>query len=234
MTAAAAHARTKTPLKARDAVWTVTVIDPLAVPLVARVARRRSVTPNRLTVASALVAILAGVAFALGELVVGALVYQLSFLLDCMDGKLAKARSLSNPLGGWFDVIGDTIRLIACAIGLVIALQDEAALAVPLTMAYVSLRFGVLAIAEARELPARAHSIDVAPRPLAVLRAAPRRSGPPGTTVDIEAIAFTVGPLVGLPVVGVALAALAELAHLAMYVLQAVRAGRSGARRPPR
>jgi phosphatidylglycerophosphate synthase len=233
MTATVASGGTKTPLKARDAVWTVTVIDPLAVPLVARVTGRRVVTPNRLTVASALVAIAAGVAFALGELALGAIVYQLSFLLDCMDGKLAKAREIRNPLGGWFDVIGDTIRLIACAIGLIIALQDEVALAVPLMMAYVSLRFGVLAIAEARHLPPRSQSIDVAPRPLAVLRLAPRRSGPPGTTVDMEAVAFTVGPLAGLPVVGVALAALAELAHLTVYVVQAVRAGRAGAQRPP-
>ena len=226
-TASAAPRVATTPLKARDAVWTVTVIDPVAVPLVARIAGRRFVTPNRLTVASALVAIAAGVAFALGELVVGAVVYQLSFLLDCMDGKLAKARAVSNPLGGWFDVIGDTIRLIACAIGLIIALQDHAPLAAPLVMAYVSLRFGVLAIAEARDQPARSRSVEVPARPLAVLRAAPRRSGPPGTTVDVEALAFTVGPIVGLPVAGVAVAALAELAHLAMYVVQAIRAGRA-------
>ena len=158
MTFTGAPAAAAVPLKARDAVWTVTAIDPIAVPLVRVAARFRAVTPNRLTVASALVAILAGVAFALGELVAGALIYQLSFLLDCMDGKLAKQRQLTNPLGGWFDVIGDTVRLIACSIGLIIALREEAAVAAPLVMAYVSLRFGVLAIAEARATRPRARS----------------------------------------------------------------------------
>ena len=226
MTFTGAPAAAAVPLKARDAVWTVTAIDPIAVPLVRVAARFRAVTPNRLTVASALVAILAGTAFALGELVAGALIYQLSFLLDCMDGKLAKQRQLTNPLGGWYDVIGDTVRLIACSIGLIIALREEAAVAAPLVMAYVSLRFGVLAIAEARGAPARSESVTVPARGLAVLRAAPRRSGPPGTTVDVEAIAFTIGPLVGFPVIAVAVAAALELAHLAMYVFQAVRAAR--------
>src|SRR3954451_18875249 len=69
------------PVKERDAVWTAYVIDPLAAPLVARVRGRRAVTPNRLTLASAVVAVGAAVAFALGPLLAGALLFQLSFLL---------------------------------------------------------------------------------------------------------------------------------------------------------
>src|SRR4051794_30530771 len=210
--------------------WTVSVIDPLATPLVARLRGARWITPNRLTVASALVAIAAGVAFAFDQLVAGALVYQVSFLLDCMDGKLAKSRGLRNPLGGWFDVIGDTVRLIACSIGLMIALADDSAAAAPILMAYVSLRFGVLMVAEARDAPARTATVAARPRLLDALRLAPRRMAPPGTTVDVEAVVFTIGPIVGRPVVAAAVGAAVELAHLAAYIVRALQAERARAR----
>jgi phosphatidylglycerophosphate synthase len=146
-----------------------------------------------------------------------------------MDGKLAKLRGAAHPLGGWFDVIGDSVRLTACSIGLMVALHDESRLAAPILMAYVSLRFGVLMVAEARRLPPRLATIAVRAGPLAVLGAAPRRSAPPGTTVDGEALVFTLGPLAGVPVVAAALGAALELAHLLVYVVQAVRAARDRA-----
>src|SRR3954451_11619804 len=65
------------PVKERDAVWTAYAIDPLAAPLVARLRGARAVTANRLTVGSAFVALAAAVAFAVGPLLVGALLFQL-------------------------------------------------------------------------------------------------------------------------------------------------------------
>ncbi|MDQ1741360.1 MAG: hypothetical protein QOE53_3012, partial [Pseudonocardiales bacterium] len=106
------------PVKERDAVWTVYAIDPLAAPLVARLRGVGAITPNRLTVLSILVALAAGAAFALGPLWVGAVLFQVSFLLDCMDGKLAAARGRRDPNGALHDTIGDCIRLAACAAGL--------------------------------------------------------------------------------------------------------------------
>ncbi len=234
MTASVAVGDAPVRLKARDAAWTVAVIDPIAVPLVRRAASRAAITPNRLTVASALLAVVAGAAFALDALIVGALLYQASFLLDCMDGKLASARGERNPLGGWYDVIGDTIRLIACAIGLTVALGADSTLAAAVLMSYVSLRFGVLAIASGRpeEHQREAAHLTVPARFTSVLRAAPRRSAPPGTTVDAEALVFTLGPLVGLPVLAAGLAAVVELAHLLMYVVAAVASSRGGNEAP--
>jgi phosphatidylglycerophosphate synthase len=225
---AAARTEPHTDVKARDALWTVAVVDPIAVPLVARLRGRAAVTPNRLTVASALVAVPAGVAFALDELVIGAIVYQLAFLLDCMDGKLAKARGVSSPLGGWYDAIGDAVRVAAAATGLMVGLDGADAIAAPALVAYVSLRFGVLLSAEARSRPARSASLTVRPRYFALLREAPRRTAPPGTTVDAEALVFTIGPLAGLPVVGALVAAAVELLHLGMYVVQALGSARAG------
>jgi hypothetical protein len=47
-----------------------------------------------------------------------------------------------------------------------------------------------------------------------VLRAAPGRLSKPGTTVDTEALAFTIGPLIGLPLVGILVATLIDGARL--------------------
>jgi phosphatidylglycerophosphate synthase len=170
------------------------------------------------------------VAFAFDALIVGALVYQASFLLDCMDGKVAAARQERNALGGWYDVIGDTVRLIACAVGLAIAVGDQSTLAAGLLMGYVSLRFGVMAIAAARPSDQQRDPayLTLPARFGPVLRAAPRRSAPPGTTVDVEALVFTVGPLVGLPILAAGIAAAVELAHLSMYVVAAVSSTRPG------
>lgn len=215
-------ARPALPVKERDAVWTVYVIDPLAAPLVARVRSVGWVTPNRLTVASAVVALGAAAAFALGPLWAGAILFQFSFLLDCMDGKLAAARGASNPQGALYDVIGDCIRLAGCAAGLAIGLDGADAAA--LVAAYVGIRFSVITVAEARPGTERRGTVTLPARFGAFLRAAPRRSGLPGTTVDTEAVAFTFGPLLGVPVVGVGVAAAVDLLHLLVYVLAAVRA----------
>ena len=91
-------------MKARDAWWTVVVIDPIAGTLVRLVAPIRRVTPNLLTLVSAVVAAGAVAAFAVGWLVVGALLFQASFVIDCMDGKLASLRQQFARYGGIFDV----------------------------------------------------------------------------------------------------------------------------------
>jgi phosphatidylglycerophosphate synthase len=209
------------PVKERDAVWTTYVVDPLAAPLVARLRAVAWITPNRLTVASAIVALGAAAAFALGPLWVGAILFQLSFLLDCMDGKLAAARGEDNPLGGLYDVIGDCIRLAACATGLAVGLDGAGEAA--LVAAYVGIRFSVITVAEARPGTAPRGTISIPAGFGPFLRAAPRRSGWPGTTVDTEAVAFTLGPLCTVPVIGVAVAAAVDLLHLLVYVFAAVR-----------
>ena len=99
MTFTGAPAAAAVPLKARDAIWTVTAIDPIAVPLVrlagrSRASRRTASRWRRRSWRSSPAS-----RSALGELVAGALIYQVSFLLDCMDGKLAKQRAHDQPAG---------------------------------------------------------------------------------------------------------------------------------------
>jgi phosphatidylglycerophosphate synthase len=209
-------------LKARDAWWTCFVIDPVAGPLVRFAAARSWITPNRLTVASALVGLLAAACFALDLLVVGALVYQLSFLLDCMDGKLAAVRGLRNPWGGFYDVAADTVRFVACFAALASVLSPSG-WEIAVIALYPSVRFAVFVLGEARPVVGSSSTVEVPARFGAVLRAAPRRLSAPGTTVDNEAVVFTLAPLLGVPMVGVAIGAAVDALHCVRIVVRGLR-----------
>lgn len=214
-------------IKDRDACWTVFVIDPLAVPLSALAARFRAATPNRLTGLSVLLALGAAALFAARQLVAGALVYQLSFVADCMDGKVASMRQMKTRWGGFFDVSGDTVRFVACftALALVTVTGQVDAWHLLAVLLYPCARFGLLGMAEARPAGATERgTMSVAPRPWDVLRLAPRRSTKPGTTVDAEAVALTLGPLAGHVLVGFAVAALLHVVHGVVLFAGSLRA----------
>ncbi|MGI5165013.1 CDP-alcohol phosphatidyltransferase family protein [Spirillospora sp. CA-253888] len=107
--------------KARDAWWTVLLVDPLAARLVRFTANRTNVTPNQLTVGALILGLGAGACFAVGTwpwLLLGALLYHLSFTLDCMDGKIARLKGTGSVFGAWLDYIFDRVRVLACAIAL--------------------------------------------------------------------------------------------------------------------
>src|SRR5436190_5902601 len=213
-------------IKDRDACWTVFVIDPLAVPLSALAARFRAATPNRLTGLSVLLALGAAALFAARQLVAGAVIYQLSFVVDCMDGKVASMRQLKSSWGGFFDVSGDTVRFVACftALAIVSAYGNLDAVHLLPLLLYPCARFGLLGMAEARPFAAGSRgTIAVAPRPWDVLRLAPRRATKPGTTVDAEAVALTLGPVTGLTLEGFALAAILHLMHATVLFAGSLR-----------
>jgi phosphatidylglycerophosphate synthase len=214
-------------VKDRDACWTVFVIDPMAVPLSALAARLKAVTPNRLTGLSVLLALGAAALFATRQIVAGALVYQLSFVADCMDGKVASMRGMTSRWGGFFDVSGDTVRFVACFTALAVVTvggNPDAWQLLPVLL-YPCARFGLLGMAAARPTDAGDRGkMTVAPRPWDVLRLAPRRATKPGTTVDAEAIALTIGPIAGHVLLGFAIAALLHIAHAAVLFAGSLRA----------
>ena len=80
-----------------------------------------SITPNQVTAASALTAIAAAATFAGGAwplLVVGALLLQLSFVLDCLDGQLARHRGIATPFGAWLDYMSDCLEDVVLVAGI--------------------------------------------------------------------------------------------------------------------
>jgi hypothetical protein len=204
-------------LKARDAWWTVILVDPVAGWLVRWVYPVRAITPNLLTGLSAVIAAGAVLAFALGHLVVGGVLFQASFVVDCMDGKLAFTRDQRSRYGGFFDVVADTVRFAGCATAIAYAASPDgshAAVWTAVLALYPAAHFGVIVTGAAWPDRGPGSSISLAAAPLALLRAAPSRLGTPGSTVDAEAVAFTIGPIAGHPLAGVAVAVAFNAFHL--------------------
>jgi phosphatidylglycerophosphate synthase len=107
--------------KGRDAWWTVFLVDPLAARLMLPIVNRTSITPNQVSLASFAVGVAAAGAFATGDypwLVAGALLYHLSFVLDCIDGKIARLKGTGSVFGMWLDYSFDRYRVLVCAIAL--------------------------------------------------------------------------------------------------------------------
>lgn len=107
--------------KKRDAWWTVLLVDPLAGRLVAPIANRTNLTPNQLTLVAGLIGFGAAAAFLEGSrpaLIVGALLFHLSFVVDCMDGKIARLKGTGTVFGTWLDYVLDRVKVAVCALAL--------------------------------------------------------------------------------------------------------------------
>ncbi|MER5438115.1 CDP-alcohol phosphatidyltransferase family protein [Streptomyces sp. NPDC002790] len=107
--------------KKRDAWWTVLLVDPMATPLVRVTARWTRITPNQITWGALILGLGAAGCFAMGDwrwLIAGAVIYHLSFVLDCMDGKVARLTGQGSVFGAWLDYIFDRVRVMACAVAL--------------------------------------------------------------------------------------------------------------------
>ena len=103
-------------LKTRDAWWAVLVVDHFALPVLAVLVRFPWVTPLRLTVVGAMFGVAAVVSFGTGHLLLGAILFELRFFFDCLDGKLARLKGLTSPRGRFLDLTMDVV-LISSAIG---------------------------------------------------------------------------------------------------------------------
>jgi phosphatidylglycerophosphate synthase len=107
--------------KARDAWWTVFLVDPLAGRLVVGTANRSSITPNQITWGALALGLGSAGCFLMADwawLVAGAVLYHLSFVLDCMDGKIARLKGTGTVLGGWLDYVFDRVRVLTCTLTL--------------------------------------------------------------------------------------------------------------------
>lgn len=104
-----------------DAWWTVILVDPLAARLVRLVAPYRWITPNVLTLIATVIGAGAMVEFARGDqtsLIIGAILFHLSFVVDCMDGKIARLNGTGTVFGQWLDFVLDRVRVFFCALTL--------------------------------------------------------------------------------------------------------------------
>ena len=147
-----------------DSWWTVAVIDPLALRVLPLLLRSPRITPNAVTGLAFVVGIGAVAGFATGRWVLGALLYEARFFLDCLDGKIARVKRLSSPAGAMFDRLADAFSIPAAyaAIGLALAadghLPDRLALLVPCAALAVTGVEAVLELVRAKAPPVTAAS----------------------------------------------------------------------------
>ena len=198
--------------KKRDYWWTVLFTDPIALPLVRFLARHRWLSPDAVSLISALLGAAVGPVFALGTrwgLVVGAVLFQLAFVTDCVDGKLARALEVTGPRGEKLDRVGDATRRISGTVGLIVYLfraEDAPKDAFWLAVAYAAATFYFIELSGGSEVRQEAWFKS---QPGSVRQSEPggwsralarRRLLPTPGMPDVQAVVFVLGPLTGLVV----------------------------------
>ena len=121
-----AYRRTRKP---KDILWNRFVARPLAAVVIVPLARTR-VTPNQVTLAT-LPVFLAGAALIAfrpgwGALCAGVAILELSYVLDCADGQLARLKGTSSPVGAHLDFLMDELKAFALVAAVAVRLWGPA------------------------------------------------------------------------------------------------------------
>lgn len=107
-------------IKSHDSWWT-TQLPARAANRFVVILSKTNITPNQVTFASLLLALVAAVSLGSGIwiwMAVGAIILQVSFILDCVDGQLARFKRIFSLQGVWLDTTTDVIKLFAIYFGL--------------------------------------------------------------------------------------------------------------------
>lgn len=180
--------------KARDAWWTVLVVDPLLRPLLPFVVRRPAMTPNRITLAGGALSIGAGCAFLLHAYVLGAFLFEFHFFLDCLDGKVARLRGIGSERGAFLDLAVDFVGTSWClgALGTAVLSSTSAAPLSLLTAGlYMAYTWSTLSRRSLSDLKAQAPPVPEAQRGFL----ARHRLNPVPFGVEVETLTLFVLPL---------------------------------------
>jgi phosphatidylglycerophosphate synthase len=207
-------------VKPIDAWWTVLLVDPIATRIVPQLARRPAITPTRVTIVAHLLGIAAVAFYAADLLVAGAIAFQVRFVADCIDGKLARVTGRTSRFGQLLDSLGDEVLVVACVAALG---WRDAPVAVAVFAAAYPLHFHLL---ETRRglAAARADGAEVPPRGGRWAAAlAQHRLYPIPTSVDVEHVVLVVGPL--LSALGLDVVEALVWVGAAYFALQCLRYG---------
>ncbi|MCL6636497.1 MAG: CDP-alcohol phosphatidyltransferase family protein [Alicyclobacillus sp.] len=97
-------------------IWTEYVYYPFSLRLVYAIRRCSAITPNVLTLAALALALAGAGVWLVGTrpaLTAGLVLVQVSYVLDCADGQLARYRQQFSPIGGWLDQVADRVKEFA-------------------------------------------------------------------------------------------------------------------------
>ncbi|MDQ3878948.1 MAG: CDP-alcohol phosphatidyltransferase family protein [Actinomycetota bacterium] len=202
--------------KKRDYWWTVIFTDPLAVPVVRFLTKHRWLTPDQVTIVALLLGLAVGPVFAIGtrwSLVVGGLLFYAAFIVDCTDGKLARALRVTSARGEALDHLADGGRRASASVGLAFYLwraDDVPHHDILWAVLYICLAYYFLEISGAEKTEAAGGVRGRWSSALARRRLLPNPGMP-----DVQAVVFIIGPLAGYVVyslwVGIAMVSAAIL-----------------------
>jgi archaetidylinositol phosphate synthase len=103
----------KAAIKKVDGWWASIFSGPVANYLLRYIADINWISPNHVTLFALFLGVLASACFMLASplfMILGAFLVQLSFIVDCMDGQLARYRQQFSALGAWLDRIADRVK----------------------------------------------------------------------------------------------------------------------------
>ena len=97
-------------IKKEDSWTSIIFSDPFSIPIARLAAKSKILIPNHFTVIGLIPAILAIYFFFCGELIYGAIFYLINFILDGVDGKLARLTKKVSKSGEKLDYFSDRFR----------------------------------------------------------------------------------------------------------------------------
>jgi len=109
--------------KPREEWWSRVFATPMANLFLSGVADWAFITPNRLTTLSFILAILTAALILSGpseNLFIAGVILQFSYIIDCMDGQLARYRQTVSSTGAFLDKLSDYIKFPIILLGLTI------------------------------------------------------------------------------------------------------------------
>jgi phosphatidylglycerophosphate synthase len=220
--------------KQRDYWWTVFFTDPIALPLMRLLVRRPWFTPDQVSVLALVMGLCVGPVFALGtrtSLLIGGLLFYAAFVVDCVDGKLARALGTSTRRGAALDRISDGGRRASASLGLIVWLWRD-------SVGDTDFWWGVVYAITAYfyvELSGVEKPIEKTTRSVDDMQfgasafgrwsaaLARRRLLPTPGTPDVQAVVFILGPVTGLVVPALALGIAMVTAGMLLNVWRRLR-----------
>jgi len=105
----------------RKSWWAMLFVLPIARRLSRFIINHTKLTPNAVTLFSFLFVPLAAWAYSRGTyagLIAGAVLFEINYLFDCVDGTIARVKGLVSPLGAYLDPKLDRLRVVILAFAL--------------------------------------------------------------------------------------------------------------------
>lgn len=112
-----------------DGFYSTFIVRKLSKPVTA-IALRLGISPNTITMVSFLLGIAAAAAFATGQwgwILAGAILLQVSLIVDCVDGEVARSTGTFSALGAWLDASTDRVKELLVYAGLALGAVQSGA-----------------------------------------------------------------------------------------------------------